>query len=241
MASSAAHALQRQFKELSKNPIPGFQVTLKDESIFEWEVGIIGHPQTIYEGGYFLVACGFILDEGATLSFPQDYPFNPPTFTFRNEFFHPNVYKNGKLCISILHPPGDDPMSGEKAEERWNPTQSVESILLSIVSLLSDPNCSSPANVDAGKMYREDRPGYVAKVKEQVQLSKNDIPDDLVMPKTAADFLVKPPQEIEEDENFWYEEQDEDDDDEDEDMDDGEDEEDEDMDEEEEEEEEAED
>jgi hypothetical protein len=44
----------------------------------------------------------------------------------------------------------DDPTSGEKAEERWNPTQSVESILLSIVSLLNDPNCSSPANVDAG-------------------------------------------------------------------------------------------
>jgi len=41
-------------------------------------------------------------------------------------------------------------ISGEKAEERWNPTQSVESILLSVVSLLGDPNCSSPANVDAG-------------------------------------------------------------------------------------------
>jgi ubiquitin-conjugating enzyme E2 R len=38
-------------------------------------------------------------------------------------------YADGRLCISILHPPGDDPVSGEKAEERWNPTQSVESIL----------------------------------------------------------------------------------------------------------------
>lgn len=103
-------------------------------------VGIIGPPETIYEGGYFLT----------TLEFPADYPFNPPTMTFNSAFFHPNVYTDGRVCISILHPPGDDPMSGEKAEERWNPTQSVESILISVVSLLNDPNCSSPANVDAG-------------------------------------------------------------------------------------------
>ena len=53
---SAANALQKQLKELLKTPIPGFRVYLKDESnIFEWEIGIIGPPETIYEGGYFLV------------------------------------------------------------------------------------------------------------------------------------------------------------------------------------------
>ncbi|CAJ0922075.1 12689_t:CDS:2 [Entrophospora sp. SA101] len=57
------------------------------------------------------------------------------------------IYTDGKLCISILHPPVEDPTSGETAAERWNPTQSVESILISIVSLMGDPNCSSPANV----------------------------------------------------------------------------------------------
>ncbi|KAI8840891.1 ubiquitin-conjugating enzyme [Chytridium lagenaria] len=153
--ASAANALQRQFKELSKNPIPGFRIELKDDSIFTWEVGIIGPPDTFYEGGYFL----------ATLKFPQDYPFNPPSFTFNNPFLHPNVYPDGRLCISILHPPGDDPTSGERAEERWNPTQSVESILISVVSLLNDPNVSSPANVDAGVLWRNDKAAYARKVK----------------------------------------------------------------------------
>ncbi|KAJ3058337.1 hypothetical protein HK102_010555, partial [Quaeritorhiza haematococci] len=149
----------------------------------------------------------------ATIKFPQDYPFNPPTFTFNNEFFHPNVYADGRLCISILHPPGDDPVSGEKAEERWNPTQTVESILLSIVSLLTDPNVSSPANVDAGVLFRNNREQYKAIVKKQVEASKKHIPPDLVIPKNPEDFILKPPTVEHEDDSFWYDEEDDDDDD----------------------------
>ena len=57
--------------------------------------------------------------------------------------------RNGEVCISILHPPTEDPQSGEHPSERWNPTQNVRTILMSIISLLNEPNCSSPANVDA--------------------------------------------------------------------------------------------
>lgn len=63
-------------------------------------------------------------------------------------------FQNGDLCISILHPPVDDPQSGELPCERWNPTQNVRTILLSVISLLNEPNTSSPANVDASVMYR---------------------------------------------------------------------------------------
>lgn len=62
--------------------------------------------------------------------------------------------QNGDLCISILHPPVDDPQSGELPCERWNPTQNVRTILLSVISLLNEPNTYSPANVDASVMYR---------------------------------------------------------------------------------------
>jgi hypothetical protein len=41
-------------------------------------------------------------------------------------------------------------MSGELPEERWLPTQTVQTIILSVISLLNSPNFSSPANVDAG-------------------------------------------------------------------------------------------
>lgn len=64
------------------------------------------------------------------------------------------------MCISILHAPGDDPMGYESSAERWSPVQSVEKILLSVVSMLAEPNDESGANVDAAKMWREDRPEF---------------------------------------------------------------------------------
>lgn len=67
------------------------------------------------------------------------------------------VYSDGRVCISILHAPGDDPMGYESSAERWSPVQSVEKILLSVVSMLAEPNDESGANVDAAKMWREDR------------------------------------------------------------------------------------
>lgn len=203
MSNAAQATLQKQLRDLLKSPIPGFIVGLHKDNIFEWDVGIIGPPGTMYAGGYFK----------CTIKFSDQYPFQPPTFTFNTSLLHPNIYPDGKLCISILHPPGDDPLSGESAAERWNPTQSVESILLSVLSLLSDPNTSSPANVDAGVMYRQDPVKYAAIVKEQVELSKKDIPADVVMPCSAEDlFTVKPPapKADVEDDTFWYDDEDED-------------------------------
>ena len=45
---------------------------------------------------------------------------------FKSEIWHPNVYPDGRVCISILHDAGDDPMGYECASERWSPVQTVE-------------------------------------------------------------------------------------------------------------------
>jgi ubiquitin-conjugating enzyme E2 R len=57
------------------------------------------------------------------MKFPQDYPYSPPSIRFVTKVWHPNVYENGDLCISILHQPVEDSTSGELPCERWNPTQ----------------------------------------------------------------------------------------------------------------------
>ena len=91
---------------------------------------------------------------------------------FVSEMWHPNVYADGRVCISILHSPGDDPMGYEQASERWSPVQTVETIMLSIISMLSSPNDESPANIDAAKQFREDFPGFRKKVAQCVRKSQ---------------------------------------------------------------------
>ena len=64
------------------------------------------------------------------------------------------VYPDGRVCISILHSPVADEMSGELPQERWLPTQNPTTVMLSVISMLNDPNFSSPANVDASVRRR---------------------------------------------------------------------------------------
>lgn len=143
------------------------------------------------------------------MTFPTNYPYTPPSFQFNRDLYHPNIYPDGKLCISILHAPGDDEMSGESAGERWSPAQRVESILLSIVSLLDDAECSSPANVDAGVMLRNNLEAFKKRVREDVEKSKADIPAGFVMP--THESTAKKPEKPIDDREFWVDSDEEDD------------------------------
>ena len=101
-------------------------------------------------------------------------------------------------------------MSGESAGERWSPAQRVESVLISIISLLDDAECSSPANVDAGVMLRKDFPGYKKRVQADVEKSKADIPAGFVMP-THESTRVGPVEVKNDDREFWVDSDEEDD------------------------------
>jgi ubiquitin-conjugating enzyme E2 R len=100
-------------------------------------------------------------------------------------------------------------MSGERPEERWNPTQTPETILLSIISLLSDPNIFSPANVDAGVEYRDRKPAFKNRVKKLIEKANSTLPADFEMPKPKKHVVPSTPIdtgdydfEIEEDEDY---------------------------------------
>lgn len=108
----------------------------------------------------------------AYLDFPTDYPQRPPKMKFISEIWHPNIHSNGDVCISILHEPGDDAYGYEKANERWLPVHTIETILISVISMLSDPNDTSPANVDAAKQWRNDYRGFKRKVAQCVKKSQ---------------------------------------------------------------------
>ena len=189
MATSVAQKrLIHEYKNLSTNPPEGIMAgPVSEDDLFYWEALIEGPGGTPFEGGVF----------AAELKFPRDYPLSPPTMKFiGGGVWHPNgkfcsplrhqvfrrelrfandflgffsVYPNGTVCISILHPPGDDPNHYEHASERWSPIQSVEKILISVMSMLAEPNDESPANVEAAKMWREHRSEYEQKVRDEVR------------------------------------------------------------------------
>ena len=147
----ALKRLMQEYKELSRSNTPGIVAgPSSDDNILVWDAAILGPTDTYYDGGCFR----------AELVFPADYPLNPPTMRFVSNIWHPNVYPDGRVCISILHPPGNDEFGYEKSCERWSPVQSIEKILLSVVSMLAEPNDESPANVDAAKMWRTDKEAF---------------------------------------------------------------------------------
>ncbi|CCE64749.1 hypothetical protein TPHA_0I02460 [Tetrapisispora phaffii CBS 4417] len=156
MSKTAQKRLLKEYQQLIRESPPGIVAGPSDENnMFEWDCLISGPPETPYENGVF----------NATLLFPKDYPLSPPKLTFTPSLLHPNIYPNGEVCISILHSPGDDPNMYELAEERWSPVQSVEKILLSVMSMLSEPNIESGANIDASILYRDNRPEFERQVK----------------------------------------------------------------------------
>lgn len=200
-SKSAAAILQRQFRDLTdpKKGIPSFHIELDDDNIFLWNIGImVLNKESMYHGGFFK----------GQMRFPADFPFSPPTFRFTPAIYHPNVYRDGRLCISILHQ-GGDPTSDEPDSETWSPAQTVELVLISIVSLLEDPNILLPANIDASVELRKSPDAYKKKVMQEVNRSKGDIPEGFVVPESevhayGAGSDAKDVEQEPVDEDFWY-------------------------------------
>ncbi len=141
--------LQQEYKEYLKNPNYFYSIKPSIDNFYSWDVVLIGPPDSPFESGIF----------NCKLNFPKEYPTKPPTFTFISNLPHPNIFKNGTVCISILHE-GDDIYNYEKSFERWTPTHSVDSILMSIISMLPNPNFESPANTDMSKLWKNDYKQY---------------------------------------------------------------------------------
>jgi ubiquitin-conjugating enzyme E2 G2 len=156
--------LAREFAEITaRTADDGFVAgPLNETDLFTWEAVIAGPEGTCYDGGCF----------HAILSIPPDYPISPPTMRFTCEMHHPNVYQNGNVCISILHTAEDVAYAMyEQASEQWSPVQSLEKVLLSVMSMLAEPNDESAANLDAAKQWRTDRAAFNARAQQTARKS----------------------------------------------------------------------
>jgi ubiquitin-conjugating enzyme E2 A len=141
--SFVINRLTKELDKLKKEPVEGF--TLEEFSnIMIWQGTLEGPKDTPYENGKFKIQ----------FTFDTDYPIKPPSVKFLQYIYHPNLYKDGKICVDILQ------------SHEWSPAQNVRTIIHSLRSLFMDPNPSSPANREAAELYMKDKVAYVNKVKE---------------------------------------------------------------------------
>lgn len=135
-----------------------------------WEIYVIGPPDTPYHKGIYK----------AHINFPDEYPMKPPTVRFLSKMFHPNIYKDGKVCISTLQTGRD---GADQLGVYWRPVLGIEQVILSVVSLLSDPNLDDPANTGAANLLKKDKEEYRKRCEKLALKSLSFVPEDFELPE----------------------------------------------------------
>jgi ubiquitin-conjugating enzyme E2 G2 len=105
--------------------------------------------------------------------FPENYPNAPPAVRFTCDVFHPNVYQDGKMCLSILNTKPDQ-FGYFDQSTLWSPVLNITSIFIIIQNLFMEPELSSPANVDANVCYMESKDKFRAIVEDKLKAIKID-------------------------------------------------------------------
>ena len=113
------------------------------KDIYNWEVLLFGPPNTPYENGQFKM----------TIKFPKEYPYKAPEIKFVTKIYHPNIDESGNICIDILN-------------SNWSPALTIGKTIMSISSMLMDPNPDDPYRSDVAELYKRDLPAYEAKARE---------------------------------------------------------------------------
>ncbi|KAL7612577.1 ubiquitin-conjugating enzyme E2 20 [Lactuca sativa] len=127
---SVLKRLQSELMALMMSGDSGISAFPEEDNIFCWKGTISGSKDTVFEGTEYKLS----------LSFPNDYPFKPPKVKFETGCFHPNVDLVGNICLDIL-------------QDKWSSAYDVRTILISIQSLLGEPNTSSPLNTQAAALW----------------------------------------------------------------------------------------
>uniref|UniRef100_A0A3Q7GMX3 UBC core domain-containing protein n=1 Tax=Solanum lycopersicum TaxID=4081 RepID=A0A3Q7GMX3_SOLLC len=148
----ASKRILKELKDLQKDPPTSCSAGPVGEDMFHWQATIMGPSDSPYAGGVFLV----------TIHFPPDYPFKPPKVAFRTKVFHPNINSNGSICLDIL-------------KEQWSPALTISKVLLSICSLLTDPNPDDPLVPEIAHMYKTDKSKYEGTARSWTQNERIEV------------------------------------------------------------------
>ena len=139
----ALKRLQKELLDMEKDAPSNCSAGLINDDIFSWKATLLGPTVTPYEGGIFYLK----------IFFTPDYPFKPPKITFETPIYHPNINSVGAIGLDIL-------------KDNWSPALNISKVLLSICSLLSDPNPDDPLVPDIANIYKSNKAQYEANARE---------------------------------------------------------------------------
>ncbi|KAF1821084.1 uncharacterized protein K489DRAFT_323009 [Dissoconium aciculare CBS 342.82] len=155
-AASAIARITREISQAQKNQDLSIAVACRDSDVRHLRALIIGPCDTPYEFGFFEF----------DLHFPRDYPIRSPevrciTTNSGRTRFNPNIYAEGKVCLSIL-----GTWRGEHGEQ-WSSAQGLESVLLSIQSLMSPNPYENEPGFEKVKKDAPESIAYIEKIRHE--------------------------------------------------------------------------
>lgn len=130
----AQKRITKELRDLSKENLSICTAGPVDDDMFKWQATILGPKDSPYEGGIFIVS----------ITFPPDYPFKPPQLKFTTKIYHCNISPDGDICLDIL-------------KSQWSPALTIMKVLLSLCSLLTDPNPDDPLVPSIATLLKEDK------------------------------------------------------------------------------------
>lgn len=139
--------LQKELEQINTgDAVPGIELSPVGDNLLEWSSIITGPVGTPYENGKFKIE----------ITIPETYPYVPPNLRFKTLIFHPNISQDGKICLNIL-------------KDQWSAALTLQKVLLSVSSLMSDPNPNDPLVLEAANLYNQDRGKFISIAKAYTQ------------------------------------------------------------------------
>jgi len=142
----ALKRINKELQDLGRDPPASCSAGPIGDDMFNWQATIMGPPDSPYAGGVFFL----------NITFPPDYPFKPPKVHFITKIYHCNVHSIGSICLDIL-------------KDQWSPALTISKVLLSISSLLTDPNPNDPFVPEIAQQYLRDRQKHDSYAREWTQ------------------------------------------------------------------------
>jgi ubiquitin-conjugating enzyme E2 D/E len=130
--------IKKELELLTKDPPTNCSAGPLEDDLYHWQATLMGPTDSPYQGGVFYL----------DICFPQDYPYKPPKIKFKTRIYHPNINSSGGICLDIL-------------KDQWSPALTISKVLLSICSLLTDPNPDDPLVPSIAELYIRNKDQYM--------------------------------------------------------------------------------